>query len=191
MHSRHTCAADLLQQPVETGPHPGVAPRPDRHGPEQNWLAPSDIRNLLRLTGFELVGESQARPAADLHSAGERVREPVARAAAGLPRWFTWPTSPSLASRRRTSATPLSVSVVVPARNERGNIEPLVERVPRDGTGRRDHLRRGPLERRHVGGDPGRRRALSRSPHPHLPAAGRGQRRRRAAGFRRSASATC
>jgi hypothetical protein len=28
-------------------------------GPEQNWLPRSDIRNLLRLAGFELVAESR------------------------------------------------------------------------------------------------------------------------------------
>ena len=28
-------------------------------GPDENWVTPSDVSNLLRLTGFELVSESQ------------------------------------------------------------------------------------------------------------------------------------
>ena len=54
-------------------------------GREHNWLAPSDIGHLLRLSGFELVVEFQAVFSTGLRSAAECLREPVAGAASGLP----------------------------------------------------------------------------------------------------------
>ena len=47
-------------------------------------------------------------------------------------RWFAL-VNLALVRTRRRAATPPSVSVVVPARNERGNIAGIVERIPRMG----------------------------------------------------------
>ena len=46
------------------------------------------------------------------------------------------------------------VSVIVPARNESGNIEQAVLRRPEYGTRRRDYLRGGGLDRQHLGAHP-------------------------------------
>lgn len=98
-------------------------------GPEQNWLSPSDVRNLLALAGFELVAESQ------------RVLLPVYvpllstilnRWVAPLPGFRLLALANVAVARRigRRSQPGPSVSVIVPARNERGNIEALVRRLP-------------------------------------------------------------
>ena len=101
-------------------------------GPEQNWVTPSDVRNLLRLTGFELVTETQHIL---LPVWIPLISDFVNRWLAPLPvlRWFALV---NLALVRRTpsaSQSPPSVSVVVPARNERGNIASIVDRIPRMG----------------------------------------------------------
>ncbi len=101
-------------------------------GTQENWLAPSDIRNLLHLAEFELVAESQA------------ILVPVyiPWLSTLLNRWiaplagFRMLALANIAvARRRPSppAEPPAVSVVVPARNERGNIEALVRRLPAMG----------------------------------------------------------
>jgi glycosyl transferase family 2 len=101
-------------------------------GADQNWLAPSDIRNLLTLSGFELVAESQ------------RVLLPVYvpllstllnRWLAPLPGFRLLALANVAVARVKPApaAGAPSVSVVVPARNERGNIEPLLRRVPAMG----------------------------------------------------------
>lgn len=101
-------------------------------GPEQNWLSPSDIKNLLALSGFELVAESQ------------RVLVPVYVPVLSnlINRWlaplpgFRLLSLANVAVARRKVQRPgpaPSVSVIVPARNERGNIESLVQRLPAMG----------------------------------------------------------
>lgn len=98
-------------------------------GPDQNWLSPSDIRNLLRLAGFEIVAQSQ------------RVLLPVYvpllstlvnRWLAPLPvfRLFALANVAVVRARSAAPGPAPSVSVVVPARNECGNIEPLLRRLP-------------------------------------------------------------
>jgi hypothetical protein len=98
-------------------------------GPEQNWLTPSDVANLLRLTGFEPITETQ------------HILLPVwiPLISAFVNRWLTplpvlrWFALVNLALvRAKPSAwhPPPSVSVVVPARNERGNIAGIVDRIP-------------------------------------------------------------
>ncbi len=101
-------------------------------GPEQNWLSPSDIKNFLALSGFELVAESQ------------RVLLPiyvpvlstvVNRWIAPLPGFRLLALANIVVARRKDApvAAAPSVSVVVPARNERGNIEALLHRLPAMG----------------------------------------------------------
>ena len=101
-------------------------------GPEQNWLAPSDIRNLLQLAGFDLVAESQA---VLLPMYVPVLSTFLNRWLAPLPGFRLFALANIAVARLKPvgASEPLSVSVVVPARNERGNIEPLVRRVPRMG----------------------------------------------------------
>lgn len=101
-------------------------------GPSQNWLSPSDVRNLLRLSGFELVAESQ-RVLVPLYIPG--LSAFLNRWIAPLPGFRLFALANIAVARRRPApaAAPLSVSIVVPARNERGNIETLLRRLPAMG----------------------------------------------------------
>jgi SAM-dependent methyltransferase len=101
--------------------------------PYQNWLPPEDIKNLLGLAGFEVICSSSfvmlpkrippftvlcnyflsLLPAFRLLNMVNLV---VAR--------------PAVAARRDED---LSVSVIIPCRNERGNIEDVIRRVPQMG----------------------------------------------------------
>jgi UTP-glucose-1-phosphate uridylyltransferase len=101
---------------------------------EQNWIAPSDVKNLLELAGFELV-HSTPRILVPLYI--PILSNLINRWVAPLPvfRWFALmnvavakPTSLSGIKKER------SVSVVVAARNEAGNIEELFKRVPKIGS---------------------------------------------------------
>jgi hypothetical protein len=103
--------------------------------PNQNWLNLSDVRNLLLLSGFQDVTD------------GVRCLIPIQiplltdfvnRYIAPLPgfHWLCQKTyliarSWSLATSPQTD---MSVSIVVPARNEAGNIAALIQRVPALGT---------------------------------------------------------
>lgn len=100
--------------------------------PIQNWMSPNDIENVLMLTGFEIIKR------------GNKILLPVYipiisfflnNIVANLP----------LVSRlgliQYAVARPVpeakkdySVSIVIPARNEKGNIENALERIPRFGT---------------------------------------------------------
>ena len=97
-----------------------------------NWIAPSDLVNLLTLSGFSLV-HTQARVLVPVWI--PLVGDLVNRWLAPLPvfNWFAL-LRVSVARPLMTEwTTPPSVSVVVPARNESGNIASLVERLPRMG----------------------------------------------------------
>jgi len=102
--------------------------------PEQNWLTEFDLRGFLELSGFELV---------KIHRLG---LFPF-----GLPvlSWFFNSVVAALPGIRRLCllsvlvAKPaggapkneeMSVSVIVPCRNEEGNIESAVERIPQLGS---------------------------------------------------------
>jgi hypothetical protein len=100
-----------------------------RKTPELNWLAPSDVQNLLRLTNFESIRVEQ------------KVLIPiyiplisgfVNRFIAPLP-GFNLLCLANVLVARPLQKPPLarpSVSIIVPARNEAGNIEAIVQRVP-------------------------------------------------------------
>lgn len=104
--------------------------------PEQNWISHEDMANLFDLADFELV------------RLDNKILLPVYvpllsaflnRYLAPLP-FFRWFTMVNIASARpcRTplpdAAKQLSVSIVVPARNESGNIEALLARCPMMGS---------------------------------------------------------
>jgi hypothetical protein len=101
--------------------------------PEQNWVAPADIDNLLLLAGFESVRRDQ------------RVLIPIYipllsswinRYLAPLPFFRLFAMLNILVARPlfpEKQTLPPSVSIVVPARNEAGNIEQAIIRLPKMG----------------------------------------------------------
>jgi hypothetical protein len=102
---------------------------------EQNWISPSDVKNLLELAGFELV---QSTPRILLPFYIPLLSNLVNRWIAPLP-IFQWFALVNVAVARPIDISPpnkdMSVSVVVAARNEAGNIEDLFKRVPQMGSG--------------------------------------------------------
>lgn len=97
--------------------------------PEQNWLAPDDIAGLLSLSDFEVIGQEwlQLMPKRAL-GLGWLIN----RFIAPLPliRKLCLRHYAIARSLRHVEWEELSVSVVVPCRNERGNIEGAVLRTP-------------------------------------------------------------
>jgi len=101
-----------------------------RPQPDQNWLSLADLQNLLSLAGFQTV------------SMGYKVLLPVRvpllsslcnRVLANLPLLRKLCLVETIIARPAPVPVPeetLSVSVVVPARNERGNVENAVHRIP-------------------------------------------------------------
>jgi len=102
--------------------------------PQSSWLAASDVRNLLQLSNWEPIC-AQNRILCP-------VRVPVIdsilnRWLAPLLQWFCL-TVFLIARPARASATrdtKPTVSVIIPARNEAGNIEAAVRRTPNMGAG--------------------------------------------------------
>ncbi len=101
----------------------------------QNWLTQDDVQNLLYLAGFEVIRNQDEI----LFPLDIPLLSPL------LNRYLVklWPFN-QLALTHITLARPLPklenepqplVSVVVPARNEAGNIESIFERVPEMGAG--------------------------------------------------------
>ncbi len=101
--------------------------------PILNWTTPDDIRNLLHLAGFELV---QQRPHILLPKRVPLVTRLVNRFLAHLPLLEAFClTSWTVARPLGIEALPRAprVSVVCPCRNESGNLEAVVRRLPRLG----------------------------------------------------------
>jgi SAM-dependent methyltransferase len=101
--------------------------------PLLNWTTAEDIQNLLRLAGFET-----------LRHRGHLLL-PVRLAAPGawanrflayLPvfRWFVWTNWVVARPAARPRRAPPRVTVVCPCRNEQGNIEQVVQRLPALGS---------------------------------------------------------
>ena len=118
----------LWHGPLELARRLGLA-RPNLG---QNWLSVDDVKGLLALTGFDVVA-TRSELLAPL---------PLGLFAVFLNRFLVkfWPfdrcalTSLLVARLAPTRTEELSVSVVVPARNESGNIEQIIERTPMMGT---------------------------------------------------------
>jgi ubiquinone/menaquinone biosynthesis C-methylase UbiE len=96
--------------------------------PYLNWTTAADVTNLLRLAGFEPI---QQRGHLLLPLAFGPFGRFVNRFLAHLPivRWFVW-TNWVVARPVPEPVAPPRVSVVCPCRNERGNIEEVVRRLP-------------------------------------------------------------
>jgi SAM-dependent methyltransferase len=101
--------------------------------PGSNWLTLPDIRNLLELTNWQLF-ESQPRILLPLQI--PFISTLFNRFLAPLLPWFCLTTFcvARLRPLQRRDRD-YSVSVVVPARNESGNIEDIIRRVPEMGLG--------------------------------------------------------
>jgi SAM-dependent methyltransferase len=100
--------------------------------PQNSWLASSDVRNLLRLAGWTPVTR-QSRILVPFAAFG--IGSAINRWLAPLLQWFCL-TIFFVARRSRTPlAKPATVSVIIPARNEAGNIAAAVARTPEMGAG--------------------------------------------------------
>lgn len=102
----------------------------------QNWLSKQDVRNLLRLSGFEVISESS--------EVLLPVRVPLLNGLFNKLIVKLWPARyaalaefvvarPQPSSTRASQKEP-SVSVIVAARNEAGHIEDIVARTPQMGS---------------------------------------------------------
>ena len=99
--------------------------------PQNSWLATPDVTNLMRLGGWE--------PICQQNYLLLPVRIPgldtiVNRGLAPLLQWFCL-TIFIVARPARQARREPTVSVIIPARNEAGNIEAAVKRTPRMGAG--------------------------------------------------------
>jgi len=102
--------------------------------PDQNWLGRQDVENLLRLSGFKLEQSGQALLvpvdvpvlSGALNAAAPRV--PGLRHLC-LVQYAVAKLVPS----RPVALDPPTVSVVIPCRNEEGNVDDAVGRVPEMG----------------------------------------------------------
>ena len=103
--------------------------------PEANWIAPEDVVNLLTLSDFEIV-RSESRVLVPLYI--PLISNLVNRYLAPLPLFRLFNLVNILIARPIVSENVLdsdlmSVSVVVAARNEEGNIEDIIQRLPKMG----------------------------------------------------------
>ena len=121
----------LWEPPLTLAQHVGLA----RPVLGQNWLSAADVLNLLRLSGFETIRHWQEvllpLPIPGLAALCNRVLVklwPLNHLA--LTNFFIARISP-----QEVEASALRVSVVVPARNEEGNIPAVFARTPEMGAG--------------------------------------------------------
>jgi len=105
---------------------------------EQNWLSPQDIFNLMKLSDFEVIKYNLCI----LFPLGVPILSNIVNRylVNFLPfSWFALTNvmvaRPAPASQKAISLKTPSVSVIVPARNEAGNIEHILNRVPNLGSG--------------------------------------------------------
>ncbi len=98
----------------------------------QNWLTPEDITNLLYLAGFEVIRLEKEillpLPVPLLREFCNKILIKLWPFSA-----FAW-TNLFVARLAPQVAAPTSVSVIIPARNEAGNIEAAFQRVPKMGS---------------------------------------------------------
>jgi SAM-dependent methyltransferase len=98
--------------------------------PPQNILSPADVGSLVALADFEAV-KSESRLLFPVRAFGlgrlvNRFLAPLPLVSSLCLRHYT-----VCRSLRHRDADVKSATIVVPARNERGNIEPAVQRIPR------------------------------------------------------------
>jgi SAM-dependent methyltransferase len=100
---------------------------------QQNWLASNDVKNLLHLAGWEVI-KTQPRILWPIRTPGwERLCNRWA--AAVLAPFCLTVVIVARLKPQSTTRQEYTCSVVIPARNEAGNIEEAVRRVPEMGLG--------------------------------------------------------
>ena len=103
---------------------------------EQNWFSPHDIFNLLELAGFEVINSRPLilfpMPIRILSSLANRYLVNFVPLS-----WFALTNfvvaRPTPKESQSVPTETVTVSVIVPARNEAGNIEAILKRVPQLG----------------------------------------------------------
>ena len=97
--------------------------------PINNWLPPEEIINLMELAGFEVVSMRQSILLPIYFPIISRF---VNRWIAPLP-IFRWLTATNIVSARKKQKIVVapSLSIVIAARNEEGNIAQLIDRIPK------------------------------------------------------------
>ena len=106
-----------------------------RPAPTANWLSDSDFRNLFDLTGLEVVRmEDRLILPLEVPGLTSALNQILARVPP-LERLTLYRIYVLRRRRRLVEARPATVSVVVPARNEAGNIQAAIDRTPVMGSG--------------------------------------------------------
>jgi hypothetical protein len=105
------------------------------HTPEENWIANEDVRNLLLLANYELIRQ-EGKLLVPIYI--PLISFLANRFLAPLPAFRAFNLLNIAVARPLGIAKPNqskapSVSVIVPARNEAGNIEAVILRIPRMG----------------------------------------------------------
>jgi SAM-dependent methyltransferase len=100
--------------------------------PQNSWLASSDVRNLLHLSGWDPIWR-QGRILVPMRVAG--FQHLFNRWLAPLLQWFCLTIFFVARPNARRAASALTVSIVIPARNEAGNIAAAVAQIPAMGAG--------------------------------------------------------
>ena len=97
--------------------------------PILNWVSTDDVVNLLELSGYEVIS---ARPAILAPKRVPFISRFLNRFLAPFPpfRWFCFSTFVVARPVMEPLSRPATVSVVCPCRNEAGNIENIVRRLP-------------------------------------------------------------
>jgi SAM-dependent methyltransferase len=99
--------------------------------PMANWLSASDVRGLLDLSNWEVIHQNERIVCPVFLFGLERL---LNRFIAPLVPFLSLTIFQTARPRPTSVMPPQSVSIVVPARNEAGNIDSALERIPAMGT---------------------------------------------------------
>lgn len=100
---------------------------------EQNWLAGVDVRNLLALSGYEILGTRRIVLCPKYIPLLSELLNGFCARLPGLNRLCMTEVHVARLLPRAVAPEELKVSVVIPCKNERGNIQDAVRRIPRLG----------------------------------------------------------
>jgi len=114
-----------------------------RKQPEINYIATADFRNLMDLADFEVIGQEAAAIAAAALARPRAVHQPIH--SRRLPGSGSCACGPIIVGRpvRHFPDRKFSASILIPCRNEKGNIENAILRMPRFGSASGSPVRRG------------------------------------------------
>lgn len=126
--------------------------------PPGNWLGETNLENLFGLAGLEVV-KLEDRMLSPLPLPGARLLNRYVSKLPGVRRLAFYRVYVLRRKDERRMQREPKVTVVVPARNEAGNVPNIIARTPVMGAGL--DLRRGRLDRRH----PRRHRPRDRELH--------------------------